>query len=303
MKWPRALLPPFIVVSLVVIHLPSAAGAPPLDGQRAFRHVAALVAFGPRDPGSPGIRKAQRYIIKTLKGYGLQVREQDFTASTPLGQIPMKNIIGVLPGTRPGIIAIASHYDTKRYERFRFVGANDGGSSTGLLLELARSLSRRNKGYTIWFVFFDGEEALVSWNQRDSLYGSRYMVKELSAQGRLKEIKALILLDMVGDRDLDVRRARSSTRWLTQVVWSTARKLGLGNYFPDEDIEVEDDHTPFVMAGVAAIDLIDFNYGTFWHTAADTLDKVSAASLKRVGTVLLESLPAIEANIAASESQ
>ena len=263
-----------------------------LDGRRAYGHVVKLVSFGPRPPASPGIERAQEYIIKTLRGQGITVVEQPFIASTPIGRVRMKNIIGIIPGARPEVIILASHYDTKRFEDFRFVGANDGGSSTGLLLELGRVLSKRRPAYTIWLVFFDGEEALVSWSERDSLYGSRYMVQALKKRGELSKIKAMILLDMVGDKDLDIRMGRPSTPWLTDLIWRSARRLGYSKYFLDEEMAIEDDHIPFLKAGVPATDIIDFNYKP-WHTPYDTLDKINPESLKIVGDVVLESLAMI----------
>lgn len=217
----------------------------------------------------------------------------------------MVNIIAERAGASEDVIIFASHYDTKLFTDFPFVGANDGGSSTGALLELARVLAARQErpSYTLWFVFFDGEEAFVSWSQTDSKYGSRFMVQQLERRGELSRIRALILLDMIGDKDLDIVRDAYSTRWLQDILWETARQLGYERYFTDRETFVDDDHVPFLQKGVPAVDLIDFNYGLwnrYWHTAEDTLDKVSPRSLKIVGDVVLRALPRIEAALAAA---
>ncbi len=209
----------------------------------------------------------------------------------------MTNIVATLPGERPERIAIASHFDTKPINEFRFVGANDGGSSTGALLELARVLKTRPKPrFTIEFLFFDGEEAYGEWRDPNHTYGSRHYVTAARASGTLAGLKALILLDMVGDRALNMRRDTNSTAWLTDIFWATAKRLGHGAHFLDEPFPVEDDHIPFVKAGVPSVDLIDLDYPA-WHTAADTLDKVSAGSLQIVGDVVLAALPEVEARL------
>jgi Zn-dependent M28 family amino/carboxypeptidase len=191
---------------------------------------------------------------------------------------------------------VGGHYDTKVFREFRFVGANDGGSSTALLLELARALAARPHEYTYWIAFFDGEEARATWTPTDSLYGSRRMAAELARRGQLP--RAVIVADMIGDRDLNIRRESISTPWLTELIWASARRLGQGAHFLPDAIAVEDDHVPFLRAGVPAALLIDFDYRP-WHTAEDTLDKVSARSLQVVGDVLLDALPAIEERLSA----
>ncbi len=205
-------------------------------------------------------------------------------------------------------MAIAGHYDTKVFEKFRFVGANDGGSSAALLIELGRALAPRFRAEppasTRWLVFFDGEEAQVEWSATDSLYGSRALVAALRASGDLPRLRALIVADMIGDRDLVIPRDTQSTPWLSEILWAVARRLGLERHFPDRSQTVEDDHAPFLDAGVAAALLIDLDYGgspgrnAYWHTPEDTLDKLSAESLRVVGTVILEALPAIETELA-----
>jgi glutaminyl-peptide cyclotransferase len=265
--------------------------SPKFDGAAAQRHVERLVAIGPRPAGSPGAARAREYIVSQLRKVGVSTRVEAFEADTPHGRLPMANVVGVLPGRRPDVVLVSGHYDTKFFPNFRFVGANDGGSSTGLLLELARQLGRGPREFTYWVAFFDGEEARETWTATDSLYGSRRMAVELYRAGRLP--RAMIVVDMIGDRDLAIRREALSSPWLTDLIWETARRLGHGVHFLPETLPVEDDHAPFLRRGVPATLLIDFDYPP-WHTADDTLDKVSARSLAIVGEVLLEALPAVE---------
>jgi len=269
------------------------APAPPLrvDGAAALRHVERLVAIGPRVAGSPGGERARAYIVGELRRIGVEAEVQSFEAATPHGRLRMANLIARLPGRRAEVIVLAGHYDTKLFNSFRFVGANDGGSSAGLLIELARRLAKAPREYTLWIVWFDGEEARETWTTTDSLYGSRYLAAELERAGRLPQ--ALVLLDMIGDRDLNIRRDTYSTPWLTDILWASAARLGHARYFLNDPMPVEDDHAPFLKAGVPAALLIDFDYPP-WHTADDTLDKVSSRSLAVVGDVVLEALPTIE---------
>ena len=273
--------------------LAGAAAEPPrFDGAAALRHVERLVAIGPRVAGSPGGARAREYIVSELTRIpGVQVQVKAFEADTPHGRLAMANVIAVLPGRRPDVVMLGGHYDTKLFTQFRFVGANDGGSSTAVLLELARRLAAQPRSYTYWLVWFDGEEARVTWTDRDSLYGSRRLAADLAQAGQLPS--ALILVDMVGDRDLAIRREAHSTGWLTDIVWDAAARLGHGRQFVRDTIPVEDDHVPFLRAVVPATLLIDFDFPA-WHTPEDTLATVSAASLAVVGEVVLEALPSIE---------
>ena len=283
---------------LCVTGLVSAAQTPvAFDSTRAYAHVREQVALGPRPAGSPANVKTREYIIKTLAASSYKAVEQSFEATTPVGPVRMTNITATLPGERADRIVLASHFDTKPVEEFRFVGANDGGSSTAALLELARVLKARPRPRaTIEFLFFDGEEAWGEWRDPNHTYGSRHYVTAARAAGTLDSLKALILLDMIGDRSLNLRRDTNSTPWLTDIVWATARRLGHGAHFLDDPFPVEDDHIPFLKAGVPSVDLIDLDYAA-WHTAADTLDQVSARSLQVVGEVVLAALPEIEARL------
>jgi Zn-dependent M28 family amino/carboxypeptidase len=232
--------------------------------------------------------------VKELKKAGARVREQPFTAQTPHGPIRMVNVIAELPGGRPEAILVGGHYDTKFFPNFRFVGANDGGSSSGLLLELARSLARRPREFTYWIVFFDGEEARRDWSAIDGIYGSRHLVGSLQREGRAAQLKAVVVVDMIGDRRLNIGREAASTPWLTDLLWGSATRLGYRAHFLEETLAVEDDHTPFLRAAIPSALLIDFDYEPYWHTPEDTLDKLSPRSLQVVGDVLLDALPALE---------
>jgi Zn-dependent M28 family amino/carboxypeptidase len=209
----------------------------------------------------------------------------------------MVNVIARIPGARRQVVIVAGHYETKRFDDFPFVGANDGGSSAALLLEMARALAGRKNGFTYWLVFFDGEEAFQEFTETDGLYGSRHLVQKLTGDGELSRVEALILVDMIGDARLNIHREYNSTPWLTNTVFRSARQLGYGKYFQDEPRAYVDDHIPFVNAGVAATDLLDFDYGPnnrYWHTAQDTLDKCSPTSLTIVGRVVLATLDELE---------
>jgi hypothetical protein len=285
------------------------------EGERAFNHVKAQVEIGPRPAGSPAIEKTREYIVRELKSYGLNPTLEEFTEKTPRGGVKFKNVIAELPGESSDVVIIASHYDTKPFKEFTFVGANDGGSSTGALLEIARVMAAENqrpgqkRKFTYWFVFFDGEEAFCrEWgeclNGNDHTYGSRRMVERLKKEKQLGRLKAMILLDMIGDKDLTIPREEGSSQWLVETIWGTAQELGYSKEFPGRPSSVgDDDHLPFLRAGVPAVDIIDFEYGSspeendYWHTKEDTLDKISARSLKIIGDVVLLSLPKIEALI------
>jgi glutaminyl-peptide cyclotransferase len=277
----------------------SADDAPPpestggFDGKRAFAHVAKQVSFGPRPSGSPAIVQTQDYLQSELKSYGCTVETDSFTADTPLGRLPMKNILVKIPGDKPGIILLGTHYDTKRLENF--VGADDGGSSTAVMLELARLLCAQHGHYNVWIAFFDGEEAVKDWSDIDSRYGSRQMAAKLATSGELPKLKAFLLADIVGSRPLRIKRDSYSTKTLTDLVWKTAARLGYQDIFVNEESGSEDDHQSFLKRGVPAVDVItDFLATGYWHTPQDTLDKISAKSLAIVGHVFLESVKQLQ---------
>jgi len=267
------------------------------DGARAFEHLRAQVALGPRPAGSAAGAQCRRYILDTLTSAGIPARTQSFVAMTPTGRIEMTNVIATIAGRRAERIALATHYDTKLVREFRFVGASDGASSTGAVLELGRVLAERPNEFTIELLFFDGEEAVVEWRGDDNTYGSRHYVAAARQAGTLSGLRALILLDMIGDRNLGIRRDTNSTGWLNDSVWASARRLGHAAFL-DGTTSIEDDHLPFVRAGVPSIDIIDLDYAA-WHTAQDDLERVAARSLQTVGDVVLDALPDIERRLAA----
>ncbi len=289
-----------LLVSVDLAPAPAAADGATFNGGRAFEDLKRLVAFGPRPAGSPELAEARRWILQQLRSTRAQVEEDSFQANSPVGVLPMTNIVAKFPGARPQVVIISGHYDTKRFPDFRFVGANDGGSSAALLLEMARVLSARKNELTCWLVFFDGEESVPrEWSAADSLYGSRHFVQKLTAQGVLGRVQAMILVDMVGDAKLDIHPEDNSTPWLADLVFQTAHQLGYEKYFPRSHVApITDDHLPFVNAGVSAIDIIDLDYGPpnhpYWHTADDTVEHCSPLSLTIVGRVVSATLGALE---------
>ena len=273
--------------------LASCLAAGDFSGTQAMEYVKQIVAFGPRPPASPAMKKQQAYILGQLKNCGCQVTQDDFTAQTPKGPVAMKNIVARFLGTNGKALAVTGHYDTKTFTTFRFVGANDGGSSAAFLLELARALKGRSHASDVYLVWLDGEEAYGEWSATDSLYGSRHLAGKWAADGTAARVKALINVDMIGDKDLSILQEMYSYEALRRLVWQVANQLGRGQNFSEQDYAVEDDHVPFLKRGIKAIDLIDFSYGpdnTWWHTAADTIDKLSPNSFQAVGDVILEVL-------------
>jgi Zn-dependent M28 family amino/carboxypeptidase len=265
------------------------------NGERAFSDLCQLVQLGPRPAGSENSDRARAYIERQLSAADAEIREDPFVATTPIGKIPMTNVMGVIDRENPTVVILAGHYDTARIEGVQFVGANDGGSSAALLLEMARVLSRRTNKFTHWLVFFDGEEALKKWTANDSLYGSRHLAEELLHQGKLGQIKAFILVDMVADRHLNILRESNSTAWLSDLVFKVARTLGYGRSFSGGTFPVEDDHMPFVAQGIPSVDIIDLTpFGSYHHTAQDSIDRCDPESLTVVGRVVLATLAELE---------
>jgi glutaminyl-peptide cyclotransferase len=292
--------PPFM--SAVAGSPPVAAGqeAPPadktggFDGKRAYDQVAKQVSYGPRPSGSPALAKLQDYLETELKSYGCTVQTDSFSADTPAGRLPMKNLLVKIPGQKPGIILLGTHYDTKRLDNF--VGADDAGSSTGVMLELARLLCKQPpQKYAVWIAFFDGEEAVnPQWKDPDNRYGSRQMAAKLAQSGDLSKIKAFILVDLVGGQNPHFLRDGESTKWLKDFVWSVAQKLGYGNIFGSAPTNFGgDDHYSFTARNVPSVDIMDLdtqNDVPYWHTTQDTFDKISPKTLAIVGHVVLETV-------------
>ena len=271
----------------------SLAAASDFSGVSALKFTAAAVNFGPRPAGSEAIHKFQQYILSSLKQCRCEVSEDSFTAQTPKGAIGMRNIIARFRGSSGRAIAFTGHYDTKLFSNFRFVGANDGGASAGFLLEMARVLAGKPRKDDVYLVWFDGEEAFEEWSDTDGIYGSRHLARKWEADGTAKRLKALINVDMIGDKDLGIMPEMNSSPALRKLVWDTATRYGYGKYFLPRGGPVEDDHMPFLRQGVSALDLIDFDKD-YWHTARDTMDKVGAHSFDVVGAVLLETLKQLE---------
>jgi glutaminyl-peptide cyclotransferase len=298
-----ALLPLVICIGALIQSRPNTAGVPligPFDGKLAFAHLKRLVAFGPRPSGSEALERAREFIIGELRAAGLSVTEDEFTATTAIGPIFMTNIVAKIPGASPLIVIIGGHYDTKRMAA-PFVGANDGGSSAAFLLEMARVLARKHNKLTYWLVFFDGEEALKNWSATDGLYGSRHFTEGLSTRhGLQSRIAAMILVDMIADAHLDIRREARSTPWLNDLVLNEATRLGYRRYFVNRPRRIDDDHLPFLELGIPAVDIIDLDYGPlnlYWHTPYDTPYRCSPASLGIVGAVVLQALSAVESRV------
>ena len=259
------------------------------SGEKAFAQVQRLVDFGPRPAGSKALEQSRDYIEDQLRRSGWQVTRQAFSDDSPQGKIQFVNLIAQFSGEKKAAapsFLLCSHYDTKMFDAIRFVGANDGGSSTGLLLELARVIGQHpNLARKVELVFFDGEEAFVRFSETDGLYGSRYFAKQLQRDDA-KQFRAGILFDMVGDRSLDITLPADSPPEMARDIFAAAEALKSRSYFTYLDRGMTDDHTPLNAIGIPMIDIIDFDF-PWWHTADDTIDKISAQSLQIVGSVAL----------------
>jgi len=299
---PRLSIRLVVVTTFLLFAALSAPAQPHFNGAKALEYTRQFVAIGPRWPTSQGHAKAEQFLRDQFKRD--QVEEDTFTANTPIGLVPLRNFIVRFPGKKNGVIVLGTHYETNYpLKNINFVGANDGGSTTGLLLTIADQLRAevaRNKaldGYSVWLVFFDGEEAFQTWSASDSTYGSRHLAAKWGRDGTLSKIKAFMLADMIGDKDLDIQRESKSTGWLVDLVKQAAHKFGDDRYFFQTEEAVEDDHLPFVERGVPSIDVIDLDYGpnnAYHHTAQDTMDKISAKSLTIDGDVFLETIRLID---------
>jgi Zn-dependent M28 family amino/carboxypeptidase len=281
---------------------PSAGSRQSFSGQRAYDYAREFVSIGPRWPTSEGHMKAEVFLRAHFQHD--QLEEDAFTADTPIGPVNMRNFIVRFPGKKDGIVVLATHYETNYFLKdINFVGANDGGATTGLLMSLADQFraqtagGKKLEGYSVWLVFFDGEEAIRSWSDSDSTYGSRHLAAKWGRDGTLQRIKAFLLADMIGDKDLDIQHESRSAAWLVDLVREAAKKYHYERYFFQQEESVDDDHMPFVKRGVPAIDIIDLDYGpnnSYHHTVQDTMDKVSARSLTIDGDVFLETIRLID---------
>jgi Zn-dependent M28 family amino/carboxypeptidase len=274
----------------LLILLASVAWAGDFNGTSALAFTRKAVAFGPRPAGSAANQKLQAFIESRLKLLHCRISFDPFTAQTPIGPVAMRNIMATFPGQSGRAVVVTGHFDTKPMPGGVFVGANDGGASTGFLLELARVVNSMTHADDIVLVWFDGEEAFGEWSDTNGIYGSKHLADKWSSAGTLSRVKALINVDMIGDKDLGILEEENSTASLRRLVWRTAEDLGYGKYFLDSGFATEDDHVPFLNKGVEALDLIDFDYGPdneYWHTGKDTMDKLSAHSLEVVGNVVV----------------
>ena len=285
-------------VALILLAPLSAPAQPHFNGAKALEYARQFVAIGPRWPTGPGHAKAEEFLRSQFKHD--QLEEDVFTANTPIGPVAMRNFIVRFPGKKPGAIVLATHYETNYpLKNINFVGANDGGSTTGLLLAIADRLrpqtanGKKLDGYSVWLLFDDGEEAFNVWSSSDSTYGTRHLAAKWGRDGTLGQIKAFIVADMIGDKNLDILRDTNSTDWLVILVRQAAKKFGYERYFFQTENAIQDDHLPFVERGVPSIDVIDLDYGpnnSYHHTAQDTMDKIGAHSLTIDGDVFLETI-------------
>jgi len=259
------------------------------SGERALKHVRTQVLLGPRPPGSEAAGRLRAWLQAELESLGFRVQSHPFTARTPLGPVPMVNLVASLPGSSERMLVLGAHSDTKLFNDFEFLGANDGASGVAALLELARVFRSRPLRHTLTLAFFDGEEALVEWGPDDSLYGSTQLVDSWVENGLARKVSAVFILDMVGDANLQVTDEVNSHPQLRVRLREEAARLGFSNVFSGPEQGVEDDHVPFLMAGIPALNVIGFATSAegvvppYWHTPQDTLDKVSASSLEAVG--------------------
>ncbi len=271
-----------------------------VDGEKALGYIAEIVAFGPRHPGTEGAEKTRDYIVAKLQSFGLSPTRQDFIAFTPhpdFKRVPMANIYVDIKGREAKkTVLIGGHFDGKIIEGGHFQGANDGGSSTALLLEMARVLANRPPPVPVRIAFLDGEEAFVKWSESDSRYGSKKMAAEIKSANEVERYAAAVIVDMIGDKRLRIEREALSNKEIFAILEATAKRLGYGHIFGTQPISIEDDHTPFLHIGIPAAVLIDLRFGpgfhsnAYWHTREDTLDKLSPKSVEIVGQVVLESL-------------
>lgn len=296
---------------------PGPSAVPPasqFDSAAAWRYLEEIVAFGPRCSGNRANRELQDYLAAHLTALGLEPVRETFHDATPIGQIEFTNIYVDIPAScaptdAPApIVVLASHFDTKRLP-FEFVGANDAGSSTAVLLELARCLleEKRDRSVTYRILFLDGEEAIrPDWEGNDNTYGSRHHVARLQESGELTRVKACVLLDMVGDKDLALTFELGSNRELLQIFFTAAERIGLARHVGAGYREINDDHLPFLAAGVPSVDLIDFEYGgkynAYWHTEHDVLENCAPESLDAIGRIVLAGLPDLEAWVLARDN-
>lgn len=268
------------------------------NGTNALRMVEGLVAkCTPRDAGTPGAEKAALWIKEQLAESGVAASLDRFEDATPRGRREFRNVLAEIPGSGDQWIILLSHFDTMSGIGEGFEGANDSGSSTGLLLEIARVLSaRKDHGvkHNILFGFTDGEECMITYMEGDGFHGSKHLARKIKDEGR--RVKAVICVDMIGDRDLKINVPRNGTAALRLLALEAAAAVGARDKIGLYDNSIYDDHQAFLNLGFPAVNLIDFSYGSaaglndYWHTRHDTLDKLSAESLLITGRIVMEML-------------
>ena len=276
------------------------------NSKQAYAYTAEIAALGERWPGSPAHKQTEELIHHVLQRDGAQLEADDFIAQTPRGPVNVHNIIGkfnVGPDPKQAIFVLAGHYDT--LFKPGFVGANDGASSTAILLAFADALAHQKTHMQIWLVWTDLEEAIANFTEDDGLYGSRHLAQKLAANGVASRIRGLFLLDMIGDKDLNVARETGSSRFLQDFIAQAAKQLDYSRYFFQYETSIIDDHISFIRYGVPAVDVVDAQYGRmgpkfdgmgeFHHTNADTMDKVSQHSLEVVGRTVLRTVELLDA--------
>jgi len=287
----------FFLVPITQFGRPIPASSATFQGTAALAYTRSATSFGERPSGSEAIARARDWIVSELKPLGGQIELDSFTGQTPTGPVSMANVLLRFPGTSGKSVVVSGHYDTKKIPMVHFVGANDAGSSTGFLIEFARVISRMRHNDDIVVVFFDGEEAVGAWTASDSCYGSRHLVAKWASDGTLARIKALINVDMIGDKNLDLSNDSNSSESLRAQIRKIAERLGYNGSLRAEEGAIEDDHKPFGDSGVNVIDIIDLDYGpqgAYWHTAQDTMDKLSARSLQIVGDLVIQLVQGLE---------
>ena len=273
----------------------------PFDGVRAYETLTRICAFGPRPPASESLAQTRGLILDQLKEAGVTTLLHEFTADTPIGAVPMVNVVGEIKGDKRGVIVLSGHYDSKRMDDIQFLGANDGGASAAWLVEFARAVGATRDGRTVWLVFFDGEEAFGEWSDTNGIFGSRAFVRHLQDTGEIDRVHAVINVDMIGDCYLGIQRDTAAPSWMQTAVWGKALELQYEGHFLSSGSAITDDHIPFRLAGIPAMNLIDFQYGgstidhqRTWHTEEDTLDKCCPESLQVVGDVIYHALETLE---------
>jgi glutaminyl-peptide cyclotransferase len=295
-----------IAASVIASVSPAASLHDAFNSQQAYVYTAKVAGFGERWPGSPGHKKTEDLIRQVLTTDGAQIETDDFTAATPRGPVAVHNIIGkfnVTANAKQDIFILAGHYDT--LFKSGFIGANDGASSTAILLAFADALAHQKTRMQIWLVWTDLEEAIHTFGGNDGLYGSRHLAEKLAGNGMVSHIRGLFLLDMIGDKDLNVARETGSSGWLQNFIAQAANQLGYSRYFFQYETNIIDDHASFIQVGIPAVDVVDAEYGRmgarfdsmgeFHHTNADTMDKVSQHSLEIVGRTILLTVELLDA--------